>query len=77
MTTRKRLKGPGARLKALRDERGLTKTALAKEAGCSRYAIHLYEQGDRSPRGDISFRLYLLTKEWGAPIFPTDWPTCA
>jgi transcriptional regulator with XRE-family HTH domain len=63
----------GERLQALREAKGLSKTAVAKEAGCSRYAINLYEKGDRTPRCDISFRLYLFTKDLGAPILPTDW----
>ena len=81
MTTSKRHKTDarpaGERLRALREARGLSKTALAKAAGCSRFAINLYEKGERKPNGPISFALYELTMLWGEPIRPPDWLRCA
>lgn len=39
----------GLRLKKLREEKGLTQEALAKELGTSRSRIGMYEQGQRQP----------------------------
>ena len=47
----------GKRLNALRLERGLTETALAKEIGTSQSAVTMYESGRRIPRDDIKIRI--------------------
>lgn len=70
-------KPAGERLKELREAKQLSKTAVGIAAECSRSAINLYESGKRVPNGPNAYRLYLLTKKWGAPILPTDWSACA
>lgn len=78
MTTKDKASKPaGERLRALRESRGMSKTALGEAAGCSRFAITNYEKGKRVPTGPISFRLYELTLLWGEAIRPPDWERCA
>lgn len=77
MRNTERHKPAGERLTELREARGLTKQALADAVHCSRSAISLYERGKREPKSGVAFRLWLLTKKWGAPIEPPEWERCA
>jgi putative transcriptional regulator len=40
----------GQRIRALREERGLTQAALAKQLGVSRPLVNAYETGKQAPR---------------------------
>lgn len=45
------------RLREVREQRGLSQTALAGRVGVTQQAIAAYEAGDRRPTGDILVRL--------------------
>lgn len=55
----------GKRLNALRTERGLTETALAKEIGISQSAVTMYESGKRIPRDELKIRIAVF---FGQPV---------
>ena len=64
------------RLKALREKKGLTQDALARELGIGRAALGLYENGDRQPNIEILRRIaehfnvssdYLIGRGEGTP----------
>ena len=57
------------RLRALREEKGLTQEKLAKELGVARMTIVCYESGKNSPDGNMlsnvrDFRLYAGLSLW-------------
>lgn len=45
------------RLREVREQRGLSQTALARRVGVTQQAIAAYEAGERRPTGDILVRL--------------------
>lgn len=64
----------GARIAALRQQAGMSQSALAKSLGTSASAVGMYEQGRRQPSGELLVKLgeifdvsvdYLLT---GRPL---------
>ena len=55
----------GARIRALREGKGLTRVALAERIGVNPMTIYRWERGGAAPREDFLFR---LLKELGATI---------
>ncbi len=48
----------GNTVKRMREELGKTQTQVAKEVGCSKEAISLYEKGEIFPKDDLLNRIY-------------------
>lgn len=65
------------RLRALREEHGISAEKLGLQVGCSGSALLRYEADDprvaRVPRLHIAARLFAVTEALGDGISPLDW----
>ena len=60
---RQQLRTAPATARALREQAGLTQAEVAGALGVSRVAVHLWETGQRTPRGDLAVRYLGLLHE--------------